>query len=311
MMKYQPLGKTDVMISAVTHGCMELGGGKWFTAEKEHNIALLRTAFDHGITTFDTAEGYGAGRSEEIVGEALKGMRDRCVICTKVLPEHLRAQDVRISCEGSLRRLGTDYIDLLYIHWPNSDIPLEETLGEMDRLREEGKIRAIGVSNFNLPLMQKALSITRIDALQPEFNLLERKIQMTGVLRFCSRNEISVLSYNSIAKGILSGAFHFYGARLDESDFRNQKPLFSPENMEIERPLLELLAKLAAQYNVSISRISIAWVLAQKGISSAIVGTQNEKHFLDNLGAVDVELSAEDLEALTAQSEEILPQLVM
>ena len=310
-MKYQPLGKTDVMISAVTHGCMELGGGKWFTAEKEHNIALLHTAFDHGITTFDTAEGYGAGRSEEIVGEALKGMRDRCVICTKVLPEHLHAKDVRTSCEGSLRRLGTDYIDLLYIHWPNSDIPLEETLGEMDRLREEGKIRAIGVSNFNLPLMKKALDITRIDALQPEFNLLERRIQMTGVLRFCSRNEISVLSYNSIAKGILSGAFHFYGARLDESDFRNQKPLFSPENMEIERPLLELLAKLAAQYNVSISRISIAWVLAQKGISSAIVGTQNEKHFLDNLGAVDVELSAEDLEALTAQSEEILPQLVM
>lgn len=310
-MKYVQLGQTDMKISSITHGCMELGGGRWYTAEKEHNIALLRTAFERGVTTFDTAEGYGAGRSEEIVGEALRAVRDRCVICTKVLPEHLHAADVRTAAEGSLRRLGTDYIDLLYVHWPNKDIPLEETLGEMSRLKEEGKIRAIGVSNFDLSLMQQALSITRVDALQPEFNLLERKIQFGGVLDFCHDNQISVLSYNSIAKGILSGAFHFFGAKLGAEDFRNQKPLFSAENMRAEQPLLNLLDATSKAHEASISQVAIAWVLKQRGMSSAIVGTQNEKHFINNLDAVDVELDASEVASLDECSRAVLEQLVM
>lgn len=310
-MKYTQLGRTGIEISCITHGCMELGGGRWYTAEKEHNIALLRAAFDQGITTFDTAEGYGAGRSEEIVGKALGALRDRCVICTKVLPEHLHASDVRMAAEGSLRHLGTDYIDLLYIHWPNKAIPLEETLGEMSRLKEEGKIRAIGVSNFDLDLMRQALSITRIDALQPEFHLLERSVQTDGVLDFCAENAISVLSYNSIAKGILSGAFHFYGAKLDEEDFRNQKPLFSKANMAVEQPLLELLSTLASKYEASISQIAIAWVLAQHGMSSAIVGTQNQKHFIDNISAVDLKLESSDIQKLDYCSSTVIERLVM
>lgn len=304
-MKYTNLGQTDIRISRITHGCMELGGGKWFTASREHNMALLKSAFDRGITTFDTAEGYGAGNSEEIVGEALSPVRDKCVICTKVLKEHLHAADVRTATENSLRRLRTDYIDLLYVHWPNPDIPLEETLGEMDKLRSEGKIRAIGVSNFDVPLLEQALSITRIEALQPEFNLLERKIQDNGVMEFCDRNGISVLSYNSIAKGILSGAFHFYGAKLDADDFRNMKPLFSAKNMEKEIPLLGLLQNIAESHQASISQISIAWVLAQKGMSSAIVGTQNEKHFVDNLSAVEIELTTDELDQLNRVSREV------
>lgn len=310
-MEYTPLGKTGMRISRITHGCMELGGGRWYTAEKEHNIALLRTAFEHGINTFDTAEGYGAGRSEEIVGGALAGIRDKCVICTKVLPEHLHAADVRTAAEGSLRRLQTDYIDLLYVHWPNKDIPLEETLGEMSRLKEEGKIRAIGVSNFDLPLMQQALSITRVDALQPEFHLLERKVQLSGVLDFCKENAISVLSYNSICKGILSGAFHFYGAKLDPDDFRNQKPLFTPANLQAETSLLESLRALAHKYHTSIACVAIAWVLAQPGMSSAIVGTQNERHFVDNLSAISVALEAADVELLNQSSLSVLEQLVL
>jgi len=309
-MRYTTLGQTGLSVSAITHGCMELGGGKWFTAEKEHNIALLRTAYEHGVTTFDTAEGYGAGRSEEIVGEALRSVRDRCVIATKVLPEHLHAGDVRKAAEGSLRRLGTDRIDLLYIHWPNPEIPLEETLDEMNRLKDEGKILAIGVSNFNLALLKKAVTLARIDALQPEFNLLERKVQSGGELDFCREHRISVLSYNSIAKGILSGAFHFYGARLDAEDFRNQKPLFSAANMAAERPLLDCLAAYAEAHRATISQIAVAWVLAQPGMSSAIVGTQNEKHFLDNLNAVDVTLTGEELTQLSRLSAEVVCGLV-
>lgn len=309
-MKHTKLGKTGIDISAITHGCMELGGGRWYTAERAHNVKLLRMAFDQGITTFDTAEGYGAGRSEEIVAEALGQMRAKCVICTKVLPEHLHADDVRAAAEGSLRRLGTDYIDLLYVHWPNKDIPLEETLGEMQQLKEAGKIRAIGVSNFDLELLQRAVKITQIDALQPEFNLLERNVQFAGILDFCQKNDISVLSYNSVAKGILTGAFHFYGVKLNADDFRNQKPLFSPENMEREKPLLHLMRQIADQHGISLSQVAIAWVLAQAGMSSAIVGTQNEKHFLDNLDAVQLELSSQELVDLSTTSADVIRQLV-
>ncbi len=308
-MKYTDLGKTGIKISRITHGCMELGGGRWKVLDKQHNIALLKTAYEHGVTTFDTAEGYGAGASELIVGEALKDIRSHCVIATKVLPEHLRAQDVRKAAEGSLMRLGTDYIDLLYVHWPNASIPLEETLGEFDRLKQEGKIRAIGVSNFNLELMKQALSITRIDALQPEYNLLQRDIE-AGVLEFCEKNQISVLSYNSVAKGILTGAFHFYGAKLDAEDFRNQKPLFSQENMQMEQPLLDLLKDIAGTYQASISQVAAAWVLAQRGMSSAIIGTQNPKHFTENIEAIELELEDKELSLLSDISKKVISRLV-
>lgn len=308
-MKYTKLGKSDITISRITHGCMELGGGKWKVMDKEHNIALLKTALEHGITTFDTAEGYGAGASELIVGEALKENRHNCVIATKVLPDHLHKADVRKAAEGSLKRLGTDYIDLLYVHWPNANIPLEETLGEFDRLKEEGKIRAIGVSNFNLDLMKQAVKLTQIDALQPEYNLLQRDIE-SGVLQFCDENRISVLSYNSVAKGILTGAFHFKGAKLDAEDFRNEKPLFSAKNMETELPLLNLLKDIAEAHKATVSQTAAAWVLAQKGMSSAIIGTQNLTHFIENIDAIEIELTGEELKKIDSISKEVIGKLV-
>jgi myo-inositol catabolism protein IolS len=309
IMKYTELGKSGIIISRVTHGCMELGGGRWKVMDKQHNIGLLKTAFEYGVTAFDTAEGYGAGASELIVGEALKDIRNHCVIATKVLPEHLHARDVRKAAEDSLRRLGTDYIDLLYIHWPNTSISLEETLGEFDRLKEEGKIRAIGVSNFSLELMTQAVHITRIDALQPEYNLLQRDIE-AGVLNFCEENRISVLSYNSVAKGILTGAFHFYGAKLDEEDFRNLKPLFSEANRKTEQPLLDALKDIAKEHSATISQVAAAWVLAQKGMSSAIIGTQNYKHFTENIEAIDIILTEMELSRLSDISKSVIGKLV-
>lgn len=308
-MKYTKLGKTEITISKITHGCMELGGGRWKVLDREHNIALLRTAMEQGITTFDTAEGYGAGNSEIIVGEALKENRRNCVIATKVLPDNLHAVDVRKAAEGSLKRLGTDYIDLLYVHWPNKNIPIEETLGEFAKLKQEGKIRAIGLSNFSLVQIKQAMLITQIDALQPEYNLLQRDIE-SGLLEFCAQNQISVLSYNSIAKGILTGAFHFYGAKLDEADFRNEKPLFSTANMQIELPLMNLLKDFAQVHKVSVSQVATAWVLAQNGMSSAIIGTQNPKHFIENIGAIDLSLTAAELKDLDKTSREVISQLV-
>lgn len=305
-MKYTNLGSSGIVISRITHGCMELGGGPWETRNDEHNIKLLHTAFDHGVTTFDTAESYGGGHSEEVVGRAFHGMRGKVVLCTKVSREHLHKADVIAACEGSLKRLGTDYIDLYYIHWPNAEIAIEETMEAFTLLKRQGKIRAIGVSNFNRAQMEAVCRCAQLDGLQPEYNLLTRGIEAED-LPFCAEHNVSVLTYNSIAKGILSGAFHFGGKTV--TDFRTAKPLFQPEALQKELPLLELLRDIAATHGVTLSQVAIAASLARKGVSSTIVGTQNEKHFLDNLAAAELTLTAEELTALDETSARVIASL--
>lgn len=310
-MKYTTLGKSGIKISKITHGCMELGGGRWRVEEESVNIRLLRTAYDNGVTTFDTAEMYGSGASETIVGEALEGIRQNCVIATKVIKEHLRPEDIEKAVTASLKRLRTDYVDLLYVHWPNDEIPIQDTMGKFKELKERGVVRAIGVSNFSLNQLKEAMAVTDIDALQPEFNLLTRDVQFDGIMDYCAENEISVLSYNSISKGILTGAFHFYGSKLDREDFRNAKPLFRPENLAREMPLLEKLREISDRTGHSLSQLAIAWVLAQRGMSSTIVGTQNEKHFLDNLAGASISLVPWELAELDRISREVISTLVL
>ena len=235
-MKYETLGSSSLQISRIVHGCMELGGGPWDVRTDAENTALLRAALEHGVTAFDTAESYGGGHSEEVVGAALAPVRDKVVLCTKVSKEHLHKADVLAACEGSLRRLKTDYIDLYYVHWPNPDIDIGETMEAFNLLKAQGKIRAIGVSNFSVEQMRAAQRYAKLDALQPEYNLLCRGIE-ADVLPFCRENGISILTYNSIAKGILSGAFHLAGARV--TDFRTAKPLFQEAALAEELPLIE------------------------------------------------------------------------
>lgn len=305
-MKYTLLGKSGIEVSRITHGCMELGGGPWDVREDKENIALLNTALEHGITTFDTAESYGKGHSEEVVGQALHAVRDKVVLCTKVSKEHLHKNDVIAACEGSLRRLNTEYIDLYYIHWPNAEIDIGETMEAFLTLKEQGKIRAIGVSNFSVQQMQDAMRYAPLDALQPEYNLLTRGIEK-DVLPFCAQNSISVMTYNSIAKGILSGAFHFYGAQV--TDFRTAKPLFQLEALALELPLLNLLRDIAQAHSVTIAQVAIAASLSRKGVTSAIVGTQNPHHFLDNLAAADLVLQDDELSAIWGTSDRVLRDL--
>ena len=307
-MKYAVLGKTDLKVSRITFGCWELGGGPWDFTSDENNIRALQLAFDNGMTSFDSAEGYGGGHSEEVVGKALAGKRDQCVIATKVSPKHLRAPDVRASIEASLTRLAMDYVDLYYIHWPNVEIPIEETMSELNKLKEEGLIRAIGVSNFSLEQLKEAAALGRIDALQPEYSLLQRDIEQ-GLLQYCHENAISVLSYSSIAKGILTGVFHFGGAKIEESDFRAKRQFFLEGQFEKEADLLNVMKAIAESKRVTVSQIAISWLLHQEGLTSAIVGTQNEKHLLDNVRAVDAELSSDELQQLNATSTNVLNSL--
>ncbi len=307
-MKYEPLGKTGLKVSRVTFGCWELGGPPWELTSDEGNIRALRMALDNGITSFDAAEGYGGGHSEEIVGKALAGRRGDCVIATKVSPKHLHAKDVRASIQASLKRLATEYVDLYYIHWPNDEIPIEETMSELSRIKDEGLIRAIGASNFSLEQLKKASELGRIDAIQPEYSLLQRDIEQ-GTLRYCREHSISVLSYSSVAKGVLTGAFHLGEARLKPDDFRAKRRLFLEGQFEKEAELIHLMKEIADTKHATVSQIAIGWLLHQPGLTSAIVGTQKERHLMENVRAVDVELSAADLKRLAATSAKVLKGL--
>ncbi len=307
-MKYEKLGKTELSVSRITFGCWELGGGPWVSAGDENNIRAIHSALDHGITSFDTAEGYGGGHSERVLAKALKGNRQKCVIATKVSPNHLKPLDVRVAVEDSLRRLNTDYIDLYYIHWPNAEIPIEETISEFNKLKKEGLIRATGASNFSLEQLKAALDVGEVDAIQPEYSLLKRDIEKE-LLPFCLEKQISVLSYSSIAKGILTGIFHLGKQQLEEDDFRKTRHFFSPEQLEKEAKLIYLLKEIADLKGTSLSQIAISWLLHQPGLTAAIVGTQSEKHLIDNIQSVNVILTQDEMDELDSVSKQVIAEL--
>ncbi|TVY10893.1 aldo/keto reductase [Paenibacillus cremeus] len=304
-MKYNTLGRSGLQISAVTFGCWELGGGPWEFTSDDNNIGTLQAALSEGITTFDTAEGYGSGHSEEIVGQALAGRRSDCVIATKVSRANLAPADVRQSAENSLKRLKTDYIDIYYIHWPSYEIPVSETLGEFNRLKEEGKIRAIGASNFSLEQLKEASQYAQIDVIQPEYSLLHREIEKE-LVPYCLENQIGIMSYSSIAKGILTGAYHFGGKKLAEDDFRKTRRLFLPEHLEAETQLIDLMRKIAEQKDCTMTQLAIAWLLHRDAMTSAIVGTQSPTHLKENADAAKVSLTPAEVSELTQVSDAVL-----
>jgi myo-inositol catabolism protein IolS len=307
-MKYRKLGQTDLQISEITFGCWELGGGQWEKESDEGNIQALQKAFELGINTFDTAEGYGQGHSENIVGLALEGKRKECIISTKVSPTHLRPEDVRASAENSLNRLRTDFIDIYYIHWPNVEIPLAETLSEFNKLKEEGLIRAIGVSNFSVVQLKEAMEYARIDVTQPEYSLLHRTIE-AEIIPYCDQHSIGIMSYSSLAKGILTGVYHNGQAQVKDTDFRKERRLFLPEHLEKEQELIDVVQKLAQAKKVTMSEIAISWLLHRPSMTSSIVGTQNVKHLAKNVQAVDIQLSAEELKELDQISSKVIASI--
>ncbi|NPV91150.1 MAG: aldo/keto reductase [Firmicutes bacterium] len=308
-MKYVKLGRTDLMVSQITFGCWQLEGGKWWElTSDENNIKTIQTAFANGINTFDTAEFYGDGHSEAVLGAALEGVRKDCIIASKVWPTHLKPDDVRRATETSLNHLKTDYLDIHYIHWPSKEVPVKDTLAVFNRLKEEKIIRAIGVSNFSLDQLKEAMEYARIDVIQPEYNLLKRYIE-DDLLPFCRANQIGVTSYSSVAKGVLTGAFHFEQAKLRTDDFREGRRLFKPEHIAIEAELIYLMKEIADAKGVKISQIALSWVLHQSGMTSAIVGTQNAEHLLENIKSADIELTAEELARLDQTSAKVIKAL--
>ncbi len=294
-MDYIRLGGTDMNVSRMVLGCWAAGGGaEWGqTLSDETYIDMMACAVEGGINFFDTAAGYGEGHSEVLLKTALADLRDKVFISTKATAEHLRKGQAEKTVVQNLRRLGSEFIDLYFIHWPHPDIAVEENMEELLGLKERGLIRAIGVSNFTVAHLQRALQAGPVDVVQPCYSLFWRQIE-AGLLPFCCDHGIAVLSYSSIAQGLLTAKFSA-GWRFDADDQRPQAvPLFQGRTFAAAVEAARSIEKLGLDYGKSAAQTAINWVLQQSGVTAAIVGAKTRAQMTENLGAVGWALSDND-----------------
>lgn len=301
-METRELGKSGIHITPVITGTWQAGKSMWVGIEDAETIKAIRAAFDAGITTVDTAEAYGKGHSERVVAEALSAVRDRVVYMTKVFANHLKYQQVIEACETSLKNLKTDYIDLYQIHWPSGTygserVPIEETMRALNDLKQQGKIRAIGVSNFSRSQIEEAAQYGRIDSLQPPYFLFWRPVE-TDAMSYCVDNTISILAYSPLAQGLLTGKFgpdHTF----DPEDVRSKNKLFQGEHYKRAQQALAKLRPIAERRQISLANLAIAWLIAQPQ-TQAIVGVRNAEQAIANAGATEVQLSRDELAEIDA-----------
>jgi myo-inositol catabolism protein IolS len=292
-MEKQQLGTSGIEISPIVMGTWQAGKRGWVGIEDSEILEALQSAFDAGITTFDTAEIYGDGYSEKLVGKALSGMRDKVVLATKVFANHLKYDQVIAACDRSLLNLQTDYIDLYQIHWPagafgNEIVPIEETMRAMNDLKTQGKIGAIGVSNFSGHQLIEAAKFGRIDSLQPPYSLFWRYVEKDAI-PYCQANQITILAYCPMAQGLLTGKFTAESKFLP-TDNRCQNKLFQGENYQRALLAVEQLRPVAAELNCTLGQLALAWVIAHPQ-TVAIAGARNSEQVLLNAKAANVTFS--------------------
>ena len=323
-MQYRTLGKTNISASAVALGTWAIGGGPWWgDSDDNQSVKAIQAAIDAGVTLIDTAPAYGFGHSEEIVGKAIKGRRDKLILSTKCglwwkddrgtsffemgdkhVKRCLLPATIVEEVEISLRRLGTDYIDLYHTHWPSEDpdkYPIEDTMQCLMKLKEEGKIRAIAASNVDLEHIKQYQAAGVLDAIQPRYSMLDREIE-TEILPYCLANDISTLDYSPLEQGLLTGKIGM-DQTFAEGVYRNQIPWYAPQNREKVLNMLEGWSDLLAKYNCSLSQLVIAWTVAQEGITFVLCGARKEAHVSDNVRAADLELEAADLSRIRQDAE--------
>jgi aryl-alcohol dehydrogenase-like predicted oxidoreductase len=309
-MKTRKLGEHGPEISVIGYGAWEAGGDLWGPNPSDDEvIRAMRTALDTGVNWIDTAEVYGAGRSEELVGKAVAG-RDDVMVFTKVAPEGagtgLHASGVRQAAHESLRRLGRDVIDLYQVHWPDDSIPLDETWGAMGSLVDDGLVRFIGVSNFHRDRIEQCEAIRHVDSLQPHFSMLWRRVRDEGLLSFCKDNGTGTISYGPLGYGLLTGAIT-KDTKFEDDDWRsgrlglrNYERMFAPGKLEANLEIVDRLRPIADRLNITLAQLALAWVLHQTGATGAIAGSRSPKHVEENSRASDVELADKDLEEIEA-----------
>ncbi len=303
-MEYRKLGPTDMEVSVIGFGCWAMG--KWWWGDDvvdQQSIAAVHRAVDLGINFFDTADVYGSGHSEQVLGQALRGHRDEVFVATKG-GRYIGADDMPTSnvskeyllqaCEASLKRLGTDYIDLYQVHWPDEENTApEESMAAMVELQEAGKIRYIGVSNYNVEQMKKSMAIGQLVSLQPQYNMLDRHIE-EQLLPFCRENGIGVLCYSPMARGLLTGKYD-ENATFPETDHRSRHPAWQGEQLRHNVEAVRRMAQVAEEAGKTMAQLAVAWVLSQPGVTCALCGAKRPDQIAETAGAAGWQLTAEQL----------------
>jgi aryl-alcohol dehydrogenase-like predicted oxidoreductase len=307
-MEKRRLGSSDLYITPIGIGAWAMGGSGWNGSMGPQNendsIPAIHAALDHGLNWIDTAALYGLGHSEEVVALALEGRTPRPYVFTKcervwdangTVGACLKAQSIRRECEDSLRRLRTDVIDLYQIHWPEPDEDIEEAWTELARLRTEGKIRYIGVSNFSVSQMQRALAIAPITSLQPPYSIVTRKIEK-DVLPFTSQNNIGVIGYSPMSAGLLTGAMtRERVANFTAEDWRRNLPNFQEPLLSRNLQLVERLREIGNRHGRTPGEVAIAWTLNNPAVTGAIVGFRSAKQVSGIVGAAEFRLLSTEM----------------
>ena len=312
-MKKRLLGK-NLEVSAIGLGCMGMSSAYGPPANKQEMISLLRKAVELGITFFDTAEVYGPFKNEELVGEALAPLRKQVVIATKfgfkldpssgeIVGVDSQPQHIKEVAAASLKRLKTDTIDLFYQHRVDPDVPIEDVAGAVKELIQQGKVKHFGLSEAGAQTIHRAHAVQRVTALQTEYSLWSRGPEVE-LLPTVAELGIGFVEYSPLGRGFLTGAIN-ENTRFDNSDFRNTLPRFTPEARKVNQPFVELLGKIAQKKNATPAQIAIAWLLEQKPSIVPIPGTTKLHRLQENIGAVDVELSADDLREINHAASKI------
>jgi myo-inositol catabolism protein IolS len=303
-MKYTKLKKSNIEVSVIGLGTNAVGGHNLFqNLNEEDGKDLVREALNMGVTFIDTADIYGPGRSEELVGEVLKEFkREDYVIATKgaqqwssdgSIKTNNRPKYLREALEKSLQRLQLDYVDLYYLHFPDSETPFAQSIGELARLKEEGKIRSIGISNVTIEQLKEANANGDISVLQSPYNMLDRSAE-AELLPYCIENNISFIPYGPLAFGLLGGGFT-KDSKLDTGDWRNSIPLFQGEQFQQTLAKVDKLKEVALKKDTTLPNLALAWLLAQEGVDAVIPGGKRKERIRENSLASNIVLSKEEL----------------
>lgn len=316
-MEAKKLGKTDVKVTELIFGAWAIGGWMWGGADSKEAVRAIETAIDNGMTTIDTAPIYGFGLSEELTGKAIKGKRSRVQILTKFgmvwnekkgqyffpskdnsgkdidIYKYSSKDRVISDCDESLRRLGTDYIDLFQIHWPDATTPVPETMEALGILIKKGKIRAGGVSNYSVDLMTEAEEKIILASNQVPYSMVNRGIEK-DIVPHCIENKIGILAYSPLQRGLLAGRIK-PGHKFNEGDTRPSTMYYKEPNLSRIIALTEKLSKMADERNVTLSQIVLNWTVRQPGITCALAGARNSHQVLENVKATQFHLSDEEI----------------
>ena len=325
MMEKRKIGKTELELSSIALGAWAIGGWMWGGNEKKDSIRAIHACLDHGISSIDTAPIYGFGLSEEIVGESIAGRRERFEIMTKAglrwddtkgghyfttkdnagsvceVYKYSGKESVIAECEASLKRLGTDYIDLYQIHWPDVSTPIEETMEALQILKDQGKIRAAGVSNYSMEDMKQATAVIELASNQLPYSMVRRNIE-EEIVPWCVENKCGILAYSPLQRGLLTGKIT-PETSFAQGDSRPDLPHFKMNNLIKTNDFLGTILPLAEERGVTLAQLVIRWTLQQPGISVALVGARNEAQVVQNAVAAGFVLSEKEMDHINASLE--------